>query len=825
MKWRSGWKVRRISGIVVFVISVITGIWLTGRPGETVRYSECVVSGEQADAIIARRREEADLIEELCFDEEALFYDEQEKTFYYSLIEGDGDACDPPVRAKGREGELKLAFREGGMTEEGIGKNETISFLAYTEEACCIYYLKCTTLPLMNIECPEEIPGEYSIPMRITLFDNGAGAAARLVCSEGEIRQRGGTARAYPKKSFRLSLRTESVGGNVRPNHVSLLGMRQDDDWLLYSAYNDQEKIRNVFSSNLWKETCAKENAQGIDFGMEYRYLELFINGRYWGLYALGYPIDEKQVCIGSDSSEAALYKHGLLGKQGDESLQFTKDGDIFGDLKESPDENMRRYSFLQRYYYDLYTHTDDNDRLRSGIDPDNAAAFYLFINLVQGDDNKSLGKNFYLLLQNGKEGGRALYAPWDLDLTWGNQYIGVLSENCTSPYAHAEDYNCIIESGYISQLLINGDAAIWNMIFEKYRALRKNGWSEENIHAMLDEYEADIYSSGAFERDMERWPEGTYGNAEDGLRVFRTYVTNRLREADLYYERLKRAYHETSNLFIRRSVQYKDFFEYCFLLEINNHDLLQDPEYAGFLEYAGVDISAVTEDIHFILANPAEGKAEYLTTLGEGEEPKETCIGRLSFTRLREGVYDVKVNGVERYHTSIFFDPEISMILLNDLKTYAFDFMDGYSMEKWKSSFDGLALYMEALSGTDYRAVVEINNPEIWQNEDYILLFEKLGITEEDIHADMDFIVWNGPEKTAFALDNFHVSGSSCEMSYGTLSLFWNELGEYGVYLNGRECFVSSPALNQNVDIRIVLLDPGTDETVDLITCSDRLR
>ena len=77
---------------------------------------------------------------------------------------------------------------------------------------------------------------------------------------------------------------------------------RTDGEWLLYSAYNDQERIRNVFSSNLWFTGNAGANRFGIKNGMEYRYLELFLNGEYWGLYALGYPLDSKQMQPETDS-------------------------------------------------------------------------------------------------------------------------------------------------------------------------------------------------------------------------------------------------------------------------------------------------------------------------------------------------------------------------------------------------------------------------------------------------------------------------------------------------------------------------------------------
>lgn len=803
--------------------SIIT-IFLLGGFGKKVTYNDCVISNAQAEDVISKREEVAYIIDDLYFGEEKLFFDDSDKTFYYSLIEKDSNAYNPCIRTEGQVEHVQVTFLESNLSEEVIKNNETISILAYTDETYCRYYLKCTTLPLMNIECQEEIPEEY-ISMEMTLFDNSKGSARRLVHSDGNIRIRGGNAKSYPKKAFRLSLITESLGYNIRPNHVSLLGMRQDDDWLLYGAYNDQDKVRNVFSSNLWEETCATDNAKNIDFGMEYKYLELFINGEYWGLYALGYPIDEKQVLIGKDSTEDVLYKHGLVDKQRGEYLQFTKEGNVFDDLAQSSDEILRRQSYLQDYYYVLYTNADNNERLRAGIDIDNVIDFYLFVNMTQGNDNVSMVKNFFILLQNEKEGTKALYAPWDLDLTWGNQYIGVPSHNFTANYAHPTDFNCIIESGYISQLMANGDEAIWDMLFEKYHTLRESKWSESNMNKLLDEYEADIFDSGAYMREMERWPEGTYGDISDRLNTFRAHVMNRLQETDLYYNRLQAEYEETSNVFIRRSIQYKHFLESCFLIEINHHELLQDSDYVEFFEYMGVDVSKVTKDVRYILVNPTEKTVEYLPVLYEDREPRMTSIGRLSFTETREGVYDVRVNGVECYQTSIFTKPEIEMVIIQDTRRDRYNFTKGYSMQKWRSSFEELTHFIEALSTTNYRAVIEINNSKLWQKKAYVTLFERLGIKKEDIHTNTDFIVWNGLEKVAFTLDDFHVDSSICDTPYGALAVFENECGEYGVYLDGNECFVSSPDANKNVDIRIVLLDPDSYDREDMITFSDDMQ
>lgn len=68
----------------------------------------------------------------------------------------------------------------------------------------------------------------------------------------------------------------------------------------------------------------------------------------------------------------------------------------------------------------------------------------------------------------------------------------------------------------------------------------RKDAWSEETLILMLTEYERQIFDSGAFLRDMERWPDGAYGEPEKKLSVFIQYVKDRLHSADAFYEFLK---------------------------------------------------------------------------------------------------------------------------------------------------------------------------------------------------------------------------------------------------------------------------------------------
>lgn len=601
---------KKTARIAVLIISVFMGIYLTCFLGNPIRYSECIVNEEQYEKIIAERDEVPALLSGVVFDEETLMFDSTDGTFYYSLVEGNPGAYDPGVMVKSDITDVKVAFLENSITEEGIKNNQTIPFLAYTDASYTEYALKCTTLPLMNIECGVEI-GDSPIPMSITLFDNRLNTVSRTTASEGTIHVRGNTTTVFPKKGYRFSLTKESVGNNVRPNQISLLGMRQDEDWLLYGAYNDQEKIRNVFSSNLWEYSCGTDNVSGINTGMEYKYLELFIDGEYWGLYALGYPIDEKQLMLNSKSGKEGLYKGISWFNESD--ISFTEGGNLVGfRIKGTANEATRNWEPILNYYYNLSLNQNENDKLYAGIDMDNAVDIYLFINLIQGLDHAMGGrniKNIYLAVSDSEEGPTALYAPWDMDITWGNGWVNDLSANLTVPYELSVSHNILMHSGYLNQLIVNEADGIWEQIFDKYRYLREKGWSEESINTMLDEYEADIYASGAYLREMERWPQGSYADASEGLSIFRAYVMERLKEMDAYYESLELSHddgRQEYDLQVRINtfsdpayyLEALSYTDYKVVIDINNPDIWLDCTYAVLLEQLGMTKESGCEEV-----------------------------------------------------------------------------------------------------------------------------------------------------------------------------------------------------------------------------------
>ncbi len=486
---------------------------------------------------------------DIYFDGEKLFYDPGSHTYYYSLVEGSSSAFDPRVRLITVRENARVAFTSG-ITQELIESNTPILFSVYNDVGYELFYLCCTTLPLLNVDCESEYIGSSADePMDITLFDNREGAPRRLVESEGLIHKRGGSSAAFPKIGYKISLKKDSVGGSRRNNTVSLLGMRQDDDWILYAGYSDTEKIRNVFSQNLWYESCRYDNEQKRSTGTQYKYVEMFLNGEYNGLYALCYPIDEKELKLCGDRSIQALYKYtNFMG----DTIEVNGYGRIGGiEVKYpgsgwDPSDELAAYGqpvdsgdfdLLFRYLDFLNSHRSDNGALLYGIDLQNALDMTLFLNLTQGEDQVGTDnmKNVYLALFKEKEGIKGLLIPWDLDVTWGCSWEEFYKNNVKS-YVYTPEDNFILNCGYFAQMIKNDEAIYDRLLSEKYKRLREGAWSDERIMGMLDGYEAQIFDSGAFLRDMERWPDGNYGSPQNKLSVFKDYVLRRLEYCDSFY-------------------------------------------------------------------------------------------------------------------------------------------------------------------------------------------------------------------------------------------------------------------------------------------------
>ena len=527
---------RRCLNAGIFAISIVMLCIAVRQISNKYHFSDILLTEAEILQIQNSRKESSkELLTGISINNFPLIYDETQNGWFYTSSDRK-QFPELPIDFSASENGVRIAVP--AQADPG----HSVPMIAYTDEEYKTYSLVFTSLPLITIDCETtDIPYNSSLPVRFTLYENNAEARQPVIYSDGTIHLRGNGTRLYPKKPYRITLTAQSIGNSLRENRTSLLGMRKDGDWLLNPAYVDQERIRNVFSSNLWFNSCAGDNIFHIKNGMEYRFVELFLNQQYWGLYALGYPADARQMNIspGIDGEyEEFLFKQKYWGPVAPDYSDLKR----YLPLQFETDEANEDYGFsILKMYFE---HIDSG--IPNGLynnDETNAIDIWLFTKMIQAMDSVSYPGKMNNIIYTIKvlDGERKIiYTPWDMDATWGNSFNFRQFGNAIIYQLDPTDNSLEMTLNPVSVLLGREDnSRISQKIRQRYTELRSDKWSDEAIDAMLDEFEKEIYDSGAYIRDMERWPDGAYQDPDLGLSVFRTYVHDRLISMDDYIERL----------------------------------------------------------------------------------------------------------------------------------------------------------------------------------------------------------------------------------------------------------------------------------------------
>jgi len=135
-----------------------------------------------------------------------------------------------------------------------------------------------SNLPQMFMTCEEQIGYSYK-NCSFRLYRSHPGYRSGLI--EASIRLRGTRSHLWDKKGYRLELH----------KNEPLLGMRNDDDWLLFACYLDFTRMRYKLAFNLWRSILPKDATAILP---ETEYIMLYLNGEFQGLYLLSEKMDKK---------------------------------------------------------------------------------------------------------------------------------------------------------------------------------------------------------------------------------------------------------------------------------------------------------------------------------------------------------------------------------------------------------------------------------------------------------------------------------------------------------------------------------------------------
>ena len=376
-----------------------------------------------------------------------------------------------------------------------------------------------SNLPIMVIDTyGNQIPDEPRIDAFMGIIDNDSGGNNLGDNYNGyngqiTIEKRGNSSQWNDKTPYRF----ETVNEEGENNNVSLLGMPEENDWVLYAPWQDKSMIRNILTYKL-------SNDLG-KYAPRAKLIELYLNDEYRGVYVLMEKIkrDANRVDIsklnpdeisGDDLTGGYILKFDWF---------FT--GDNLGGFESDIDGNIYNYhypkpsdivpeqeNYIINYINDFETimssdqYADQSTGYPSILNVDSFVDFILLQELAKNVDAYRLST--YIFKDKESVDNRLTAGPvWDFNHGYGNCDYGETWEFT----GWLLDYNP--EGGDQMSFwweLIWQDEYFQNKISERYTELRSTVFSENHIYGVIDSLVNELGSS--VDRNFSKWPIlGTY--------------------------------------------------------------------------------------------------------------------------------------------------------------------------------------------------------------------------------------------------------------------------------------------------------------------------
>jgi hypothetical protein len=379
------------------------------------------------------------------------------------------------------------------------------------------------------------------------------------------IEIRGSSSQLFPKKQYGIELRDDAGEGSG----ASLLGMPEEEDWVLFAPYNDKSLMRDALAYNLGRGLSG--------YAPRARYCEVVLNGVYQGVYVLIEKIkrDKNRVDLNKldpDEISGNNLTGGYIFKI-DKTTGGTGDGwpsaykpplgsnqEIYFQYEYPKAEDIapEQKTYIQSYVRQFEDALNGNDF----ANPDTGYAKYMdvesFIDvliiqeLTRNVDGYRLSSFMYK--KRDSDGGKIYMGPmWDFNLAFGN------ADYCSGgePTGWALDFNGICNSDtwlipFWWKKLFR-DEAFGAKVAARWSALRTGTYTNERINARIDSLTALLTESQARNFSAWKvlgkyvWPNRYIGNSfSDEVTYLKTWIDQRLTWMDANMPGLITASQET---------------------------------------------------------------------------------------------------------------------------------------------------------------------------------------------------------------------------------------------------------------------------------------
>lgn len=413
------------------------------------------------------------------------------------------------------------------------------------------FNLVITTLPLVQIIHSDSIPDDPKIACLLSVIDPSErtnGSRFWFPPHRAGIEIRGGLSRQFPKKSYSIEFWSGSVNEEVGSG-TALFGLRDDGDWILDAMYVDKARMRNRLSTDIWmamnRVPHALQEPKALN-GTRGRFVELFLNNQYRGLYCLTERIDRNQLNL--DRNEGISYKASywssatefISGEDPASNSSETWKGwelEFQGEsyLKSNPTVRWEPLLDFIRFTT-LSSDSEFKAKVFSKIDLNNLVDYLIFMNVLGADDNT--GKNTFFSRYRSSS-FPFFITPWDLDATWGRKWEGSKIDLRAEDFIgvtgipSANSRYCRPNAFFIRLMNLNPDQ-FREKLKQRWAFLKTTTFGMESIRARVAGYTQLFISSGAYQRESQRWP-GTMVQPETETQFMLTWIEARIAQLDAY--------------------------------------------------------------------------------------------------------------------------------------------------------------------------------------------------------------------------------------------------------------------------------------------------
>lgn len=334
------------------------------------------------------------------------------------------------------------------------------------------------------------------------------------------IELRGSSSQFYfDKKGYGLELRDES---NMDLN-ASILGMPEEEDWVLHGPYSDKTLMRNLLTFHLWEQTGR--------YGSRTQLVELVLNEEYQGVYLLMEKIkrDKNRVDISKLTEEENSgddLTGGYIVKL--DKSDGTNSGSGWVSPYDPPGAQANQDVFFQFHYpkgdeisseqavyiEDFLTDFEDalwspsfKDPLsgyRKYIDPSSFIDFMIINEISKNVDGYRLSTFMYKTKES--DGGLLNMGPiWDFNLAFGN--ANYCEGGSSSGWAWDFNDHCPEDFWVINfwwERLLK-DPTFAKNFKSRWSSLRSGSYATDVIMAYIDSAASALEEPAA--RNLERWP------------------------------------------------------------------------------------------------------------------------------------------------------------------------------------------------------------------------------------------------------------------------------------------------------------------------------